>query len=542
MVPVVRNDINQDAPWTWRLDDVLGLLSDRQRRYVESLPRIFRLRTAAGKVVPYKMEPYQAYWHSYSPLALGKKAPSRIVEKGRGLGLTLMAAIDALMLAKRDEAITIPVAGRAGDTSDEFIEKTWHLLDDAIDPNSFDPRRDVRTRVEILHNGSPSRIVPMPGGSPEKVRSKRTVHAVLDEFAFHEYAERLWRAIRGSQSEGGTLDVLSTHNGADTLYYRLLDDAKAHRNAFQVFHFPVCDPRAWRQDRPVHDQVKDGLKLLAPWIDLGVFDEFRREDPLGCAQEMLCDVMDAALNLLSREAVAKATDASLPDWAVPLSAEFVAEWSTIATASVPRRPSDDQEAVYVGVDFARTGDLSAYTAWSTTIDGPRQRWLDVLHGQDTPTQAAYLDAIIESVRPAGVLIDMTGNGTGLFDIARRKHGGLVKGIHASQSLYMGGTRPTPANKAMALTLAEWIQGGSAKLLGNARHADIQRRHLLAVRRADLDAPRNAEGHADIFWANALALWGVRVVQPQPPQHEDTYSVDLSEMVATPEMPSIDDSF
>src|ERR1051325_5446041 len=82
MVPVVRNDINQDAPWTWRLDDVLGLLSDRQRRYVESLPRIFRLRTAAGKVVPYKMEPYQAYWHSYSPLALGKKAPSRIVEKG----------------------------------------------------------------------------------------------------------------------------------------------------------------------------------------------------------------------------------------------------------------------------------------------------------------------------------------------------------------------------------------------------------------------------------------------------------------------------
>ncbi len=522
--------LDEDLPWTWRLPDVLGTLNDRQRRYVEFLPRVFRIRSASGKVLPYNIQPYQAWWHAHSPLALGKDAPSRIVEKGRGLGLTLMAAMDALMLAHRDEAITIPVAGRAGDTSDEFIEKTWHLIDDCVEPDFFDPRRDVRNRVELQHGGNPSKIVPMPGGSPEKVRSKRTIHAVLDEFAFHEYAERLWRAIRGSQSEGGTLDVLSTHNGADTLYYRLLEDAKAKRVSFKVFHFPICDPKTWRHDLPVQDQVKAGMRLIAPWLDARVLDEFRREDSTGFAQEMLCEVMDAALNLLSRELVAKATDATLPDWAV----NYAGTESALQTYTVPKRPNGDLDPAVVGIDFAHTGDLSAYAAWTLTPDGPRQRWVEVLRGFATPVQNDLVRQIDAELHPSDIFIDMTGNGTGLYDYAKDDAAkgriqAKVHGVHFSQGIHEGGGKTTPVKKAIALNLARGLSE-NARLLAATKHADLQRRHLLAVRRADLDATRTNAGHADILWANALALWGMRILTPKGPNEPKEEPLDVTSLL------------
>ena len=518
--------MDEEQPWTWNAKDIIGSLTDRQRRYVEMLPNLFQVRTAAGKVLPYKMEPYQIHFHAHAPLALGKAAPSRIVEKGRGLGLTLMAAMDSLLLAHRDEAITIPVAGRAGDTSDEFIEKTWHLIDDCLEPDFFDPRREVRTRVELLHRGTPSRIIAMPGGSPEKVRSKRTIHAVLDEFAFHEYSERLWRAVRGSQSEGGTLDVLSTHNGADTLYYRMLEDAKAGKNAFKVFHFPVADPKAWRQDRPVKDQIAAGLRLIAPWIDVKTFDEFRLEDPAGCAQEMLCDIMDAALNLLSRELVAKATDPELPDWAVP----YMGGRAKLEPYTVPKRPKGDLDPIVVGIDFARTGDLSAWTAWSATQLGLKQRWVEVMRGVSTPDQNELIRVVDQELRPSDILIDMTGEGSGLYDYAKDDAAaGRIKarvhGVHFSQTVHVGGGKATPVKKAMALGLHRRLAEG-ARLLGNTRHADLQRRHLLSVRRADLDANRTNEGHADILWANALALWGTMILDLRVPDAKDE-AIDLT---------------
>lgn len=513
MVSATGMSLDEEQPWTWRLPDVLGLLSDRQRRYVEMLPRVFRVRTAAGRVRPYDLQPYQAWWHAHSDLALGRDAKSRIVEKGRGLGLTMMSAMDALLLAHSSKGgITIPIAGRAGDTSDEFIEKTWHLIDDAHDTEFFAPDRAVTSRV-VLHNGS--RLIPMPGGSPNKVRSKRIVKGVLDEYAFHEYATQLRQAMRGSLSEGGTLDVISTHNGADTEYYRLLDETRLGRLRMTRFYFPVADPKAWRQDVPVKDQVKAGLGVIAPWIDLDGFDEFRREDPAGCAQEMLCDVMDAALNLLSRVVVERQQDASLPDWGKTPAPGEVSDRVQRQGFSIPRRPAGDVDPVMLGVDFAREGDLAAYTAWAATPEGPRQRWLEVLRGVDTPDQNQALRAIVAAVKPTDVFIDMTGNGTGLYDYAKKELPCEVHGVHFAAGVHMGGAKKTPIKKAIALNLARYLQDGDARLLGAHKHADLQRRHLLAVRRADLDAPSGVEGHADILWADALALWGIRHLDRQP---------------------------
>lgn len=517
---------DRDQPWTWHIDDVLGVLDNRQRRYVELLPELFRIKTARGNVLDYEPEPFQVWWHAHSPLALGSKAKGRIVEKGRGLGFTYTAAMDALLYAHRYDRITVPVAGRQAGTSDEFIDRCHDLIRDCTIDGFFDPRLDVTSRVEL---GNSSQLIPIPGGSPNAIRSKRVTHAVLDEYAFHPYPVEVWRALRGSQSEGGTIDVISTHDGADTHYYQVLDDTKAGDFDFHRFWFPIHDPNAWRQDRPMKEQVQDGVQLIAPWLNISTLDEFRREDPLGYQQENLCLVMDAALGVLSRKVVDAACNPALPDWGIPIkgSETKYADDLAMRGATRPQRPRGDVDPLFLGVDFASTGDLSAWSLWAATEDGPRQRWMEYLHGVDTPAQNALL-RMATKAGLSGVLIDMTGPGTGLYEYAKRELNCEVYGIHfASTVKYRGASSKVGIKKAMALNLSSVLQSG-AELLDVGPHSSLQRRHLLAVRRATLDAPRKAEGHGDGFWANALAAWGLRTIQVDDSEEED--DVDLGDVL------------
>lgn len=513
--------LDEDNPWTWQMKDVHGLLSDRQRRYVELLPEVYGMKTARGKVIDYELQPFQAWWHAHSPIALGQEAKGRIVEKGRGLGFTYMAAMDALLYAHIHDRITVPVAGRQAGTSDEFIDRCHDLVRDAKIAEFFDPRDDVTSRVEL---GNGSQLVPIPGGSPNAIRSKRVTHAVLDEYAFHPYPVELWRALRGSQSEGGTVDVISTHDGADTHYYQVLEDAKRGDLDFHCFNFPIHDADAWRQDVSMKTQLQDGLRLIAPWLAPGTLDEFRREDPLGYQQENLCLVMDAALSVLSRDAISNASNPDLPDWGQLLNGDETQYADVLAGvgATRPKRPDGDTDPVFLGVDFASAGDLSAFKLWSHTPAGPRQRWMEYLHGVDTPAQNALLHLIEESVGLSGALIDMTGPGTGLYEYAKRQLRCPVYGIHFSSTVaYRDASSKVGIKKAMALNLAWNLVEGGAQLLDSSPHSATQRRHLLAVRRANLDAPRKAEdGHGDGFWANALALWGLRTIRSERVEEDD----------------------
>jgi phage FluMu gp28-like protein len=532
--------LDEDAPWTWSLRDVLGLLDTRQRRYVEMLPRIFRLKTAAGKVIPYDMQPYQAWFHAHSPLAMGKDAPDRIVEKGRGLGATLLCGMDLLMLAHTKDRVHIPVAGRQGATGDEFIEKIHDLIEDCLIPGFFDADPEVTSEVRMKGNGSD--ITPLPGGNPNAIRGKRAPAVAYDEYAFHPKPLAMWRAGRAVLSEGGQLTVLSTHDGAGTHYYELVEKAKKGEIAMKRFYFPVHDP-AFDRRRPISVQVAEGrLRLIAPWLDVRKLDELLKEDPLGYAQENLCEVLDDALNLISRADAEAAHDADLASWERPVMPEdaqylpveqrdLIDELIEIG-ATVPERPASGWYAtapVHTGHDFASTGDLSAWTAFAGPAGEERrttQRALLVLRGIDTPLQNALLDIWGAVLRPTSTLIDMTGSGTGFYEHAARRLRCAVHGIHFGSSIEVAigagdgqeqaPKHKVPIKKQLALTFARVVKERTTALLGAHEATSLQKKHLSAIRRADLDAPkRPGEGHADIFWADALAEWGSRITAPPP---------------------------
>lgn len=509
--------LDEEAPWAWSKRDVLGLLSDRQRRYVELLPEIFRVKTAAGRVVPYDMQPFQVWFHAHAPLAMARP-PNRLAEKGRGLGFTQMVAMDFLLLAHRSPRVHIPVAGRQSSTGDEFIQKCHDLMADTVVDGFFDPDETVTSIVRL---GNGSTIEPIPGGNPNALRSKRAPAACSDEHAFQPYPEALWRAMRGTLSEGGQVNVLSTHDGSGTHFFHLLEDVRAGVVEFKRFYAPIHDPDTWDRTRPLPEQLapRGPLRLIAPWLDRAGLEQFRREDPLGYEQENLCRVMDETLNLIPQRVVDAAHDPFLEAWERPVAPDLAPPGDAVVSLelaqlglTVPVRPHAVHDAAYLAVDFAREGDLSAYTALTAQPEGLLQRWLSILRGVKTPLQNAYLRVAVHTLRPVMVLIDMTGEGAGLYDYAVEElRDCIVVGIHFGSSVDLAQDQSVPVKKAMALNLSHAMTEGRIRLLGTHAYTKLQRRHLGAVRRADLDAPKKAtEGHADIFWALAMAAWGPKV--------------------------------
>lgn len=500
--------LDRDTPWLWSPRDVLGLFNDRQRKYVETVAGLFAVKTAAGRVVDYDPRPYQAWFHAHSPLVMGPKAPDRLVVKGRGLGLTLMTAMDLLLLAHQLDRVHIPVAGRQSSTGDEFIQKTHDLIQDARIEGFFDPDPNVTSMVRL---GNGSTIEAIPGGNPSSLRSRRAPAAAFDEYAFHPRPKEIWRAGRGVLSEGGQLTVISTHDGAGTHFYELEEQARTGESGFAYFYYPTHDPVAYQADQPVPGQVESGrLRLIAPWIDLGVLETLRREDPPGYAQEHLCRVMDETLNLLSRDLVQRLHDDALESWAAPVHVEDSPRLADLHGLTVPRRPAGNTNPCFLGVDFASKEDLCAWSLVEAAPDGLVQRWVAALRGVKTPAQNAFLRLVERLVRPRAVAIDMTGGGTGLYEYAEEELQCTVLGIHYGSSVELQ-RQKVPVKKAMALTLSATAQEGGLRLLGGDPLSALQRRHLISVRRADLDAPKKpGEGHADLFWALAQAVWASRV--------------------------------
>jgi len=508
--------LNQDQPWTWSMSDVEGLLSKRQRDYIHTVERLFRIKQANGTVIGYDPEPYQAWYHAHSPLALGPNAPDRIVEKGRGIGATYMTSMDTLLLAHRLDRVNIPVAGQQQEGADELVEKMHDLAQDTTVEGFFDADTDVRSLVRL---GNGSTIKPVPGGSPDSIRSKRAPAVVIDEFAFHPNPKRIMRAARPLLSEGGQFTILSTHDGSDTAFYELTNALREDERSGIHFYYPIHDPDTFDQNQSPKTQIQaDELALLAPWLDLDTLHDQWREDPQGYAQENLAEVIDEQVNLLSRDVIDAAHVDVLDAWETQPTPDELRDGEEALidlhpVPSVPERPDEEphwQNPVPVGVDFARSGDLAAYTALEVTEHGLMQRWLTTLQHTDTPTQNALLRLVYRKLRPSVVAIDMTGNGTGLYDYAKTELPCRVVGINFSSSTDVGDERVS-IKKALALNLSQVLREADAHLLGDHDGTRLQKKHLKAVRREDLDARRKkGEGHADIFWALALAAWGARM--------------------------------
>jgi phage FluMu gp28-like protein len=228
-----------------------------------------------------------------------------------------------------------------------------------------------------------SRLIGIPA-NPNTARGY-SANLLLDEFAFHEQPDAIWRAIYPSISNPlkgvFKIRVVSTPNGMGNKFADLWNKSET-----------------WSKHKvTIHDAVAQGLPLNIEELRAGL------DDAEGWAQEYECQFLDAAAVLLSYELIAlneavEATDAISPEY-----------WS-----------ARSQFPVDLGIDFGRKKNLTVSWAAERVADLQITKEVLCLQNMPTPDQIDILRPRIQKARR--VCLDYTGPGIGMGDYLVKEFG------------------------------------------------------------------------------------------------------------------------
>lgn len=265
--------------------------------------------------------PYQRAW-------VQDTARFKIWLKSRQIGGSLAASFEVVADAIETGGDWVILS--AGERQAlEFMDKVNRAASIFCDAVSYSSGREYRPEIQKSQIRFPNgaRVLALPA-NPSTARGY-SANLVLDEFAFHENAEEIWRAVypiisnplRGALK----LRVISTPAGRNNKYFDLWE----HAPAFS------------RHKTTVYDAVAHGLALN--------IDELRANlaDPDGWAQEFECQFMEHSSQVFPAELVkgCESDDATLD-----------------ASEDLFSRESRIRPALFVGIDVGRKRDLTV--AWT----------------------------------------------------------------------------------------------------------------------------------------------------------------------------------
>lgn len=160
-----------------------------------------------------------------------------IFRKSRQIGASIVSGCYALWRANFHKAQIIKIISLSLNDALEFKEKT-------IDINYYEmpgflktkATRDGYSRTKLkLVNQSQIRVLSKSknagrGGTPSLV--------IIDEAAFNEYMDDIWKSILPSLDKGGDCIVISTTNGVGNWYHLTYTRAEAGQNDFHPVYIP----------------------------------------------------------------------------------------------------------------------------------------------------------------------------------------------------------------------------------------------------------------------------------------------------------------
>lgn len=322
------------------------------------------------------------------------------------------------------------------------------------------------------------RIIGLPA-NPVTVRGF-SGDVFLDEFAMHENDRDIWAAMFPSLLRGdGELDVASTPHGRHNLFYELQFNRRFACSR-------VTLPQA----------ITQGLDTDADALREAMDDETLYR------QEFLCEFLDEATAFLTYDAIAACADPTL----------YCSD-SIAALAADPRE-------LFAGVDIGRHRDLTviwvlarhepAAGAGKKTIRGGTGFQPAECHGFHTVAivelaaapfrrQSAVLGELLAHRRVRRCCIDAGGLGMQLAEQLQDRFGGHrvepVTFTAALKSQLAGALRIAVESRTIRIPADERI----------IRDWHALERTVTSAGHFRLAAPRTADGHADRFWAAALAL-------------------------------------
>lgn len=306
--------------------------------------------------------------------------------------------------------------------------------------------------LEVTFAGG-SRITALPA-NPDTARGF-SANVLLDEFAFHKDSRAIWQALFPVVSKPGLkLRVISTPNGKSNKFYELMtgkDDGWSRH---------VCD---------IYQAVQEGCPRN--------IDELRAAlaDPDAWAQEYELQWLDEATAWLSYDLIAGCESDEAGD---------------------PARYAGGR--CYVGVDIGRRRDLYVIWVIEEVGDVGVTREVVKLRRASFAEQDAELDRIMRTYNVVRVCKDQTGMGEKPVEDAQNRYG-----RHRVEGLLFTG----PVKQDLAILLKQRFEDRKVRVPVDRDTRDSLhsvKKIVTAAGNDRFDAERTEKGHADEFWALALA--------------------------------------
>jgi phage FluMu gp28-like protein len=313
-----------------------------------------------------------------------------------------------------------------------------------------------RSRVlQIVLPGAGIRII----GRPANPRTARgwTGDVLADEYAMHAHDREIWAAIFPAVTRaGGEIDVASTPAGAHNQFAKLLDNP-------EFTHDIVTLP----------DAIGEGLD-----VDGDAIRRALNDDALW-RQEYLCEIVDEVSAFLPYVLIESARGGC------PL------ELTLAAIRGFPGR-------VALGWDYAIRQDLSV--VWALGVQGDSWVTLGLLvMWQETPrVQRELVNTLMECPNVDRIAIDATGPGLAPAEEFLEQWGGFrVEGLQFSNMV---------KNRIAGLVRHRMQLGELSIPDDDAVAEDLHavQKEVMAGGNIRLRAVHGKDGHADRFWALALA--------------------------------------
>ncbi len=280
---------------------------------------------------------------------------------------------------------------------------------------------------------------------------------LFDEFAFHADSRRIWGSAFPVAARGGhKIRVISTPNGKGNKFYELMTSEGGQWSKHHV---------------DIYEAVKQGLDVNIDELREGMADQD------AWMQEFELQWLDAASSWLDYDLISSCEDASCG------------------------KPSEYQGgSVYVGVDIAARNDL--FVIWVAEDVGGQLVTREIIARKRITfaEQDELLADVFRRYRVVRCRMDQTGMGEKPVEDAKNRHGEeRVEGVLFTAA----------AKLDMATSLKESFQdrnilipAGDPKLRADL-HAIKSVPSATGSRR--LVADSDTDGHADRFWAGAMAV-------------------------------------
>ena len=361
----------------------------------------------------------------------------------------------------------------------------------------------------VFPNGS--RIVGLPA-NPDTARGW-SANILLDEFALHRDSREIWKALFPTVTRGYKIRIISTFKGKSNKFYELFFGAPTlQKYTGREFEF-VGDRGGWSKHFvSIYQAVEMGLQLKDEEGNPIEPEDLRLalNDDDAWAEEFEGIPSDEVSSFLTHEMISSVEDVKIekaPFWVEKLVAAAESNYQEYKRTKI--RPALPIEVlrnveflgdIYVGMDIGRKKDLSVI--WVDQEINGVLRSAAVIELKRKPyfVQEQVLHTVLSQKAFRRACIDETGIGSQLAEGAQDLFGAYrVEGIPF-----------TAENKeTLAVDLKQNFEDrGSQIPADNTIRGSLHsvKKYPTATKHFRFDAERtDATGHADHFWAKALAI-------------------------------------